>query len=432
MTDLHTAMHVLTAVDHIEAGLLILDSHINIRYCNQFILKHSAVKLEHWLDRPLLEVFPESNTPKWLAMLEQVRETGEPIQTTWRDGPYLIHLQATPRNDATVTPAPMQQSILLYCFMDESETPYFGLVIFDNSKVANATKQLHLALANVQQKHQAMEALHQQLKQANSQLLQSEKMAAVGQLAAGVAHEINNPVGFVASNLKTLADYVRQLLSLVDEMSEWGGLELEKLKKKYDYEFIRDDISGLLSDSHDGVERVKKIISSLRDFSHTGEEHFAPADLIQGIESTLNLVNNEIKYKAEVIKQLEPLPPVECIAAQINQVVMNLLINAAQAITSNGIITLRTGSSTTEAWIEVEDTGSGMSESVIARIFEPFFTTKAVGKGTGLGLALSFNIIQKHHGRIAVRSTVGQGTCFTITLPICQPASLPHTAGERP
>lgn len=430
MTDLPTAMHVLTAVDHIEAGLLILDSHINIRYCNQFILKHSAVKLEHWLGRPLHEVFPETNTPKWLAMLEQVRETGEPIQATWRDGPYLIHLYASPRDDVAAAPLAMQQSILLYCFMDESEQPYFGLVIFDNSKVANATKQLHAALADVQRKHQAMEALNQQLKQANSQLLQSEKMAAVGQLAAGVAHEINNPVGFVASNLRTLADYVRQLLSLVDEMSEWGGLELESLKNKYDYAFIRDDISGLLSDSHDGVERVKKIINSLRDFSHTGDEHFAPADLIQGIESTLNLVNNEIKYKAEVVNQLQALPAVECIAAQINQVIMNLLINAAQAISTNGIITLRTGCSATEVWIEVEDTGSGMSDSVIARIFDPFFTTKAVGKGTGLGLALSFNIIQKHHGCIAVRSAVGQGTCFTITLPIHQPIALPRTAGE--
>jgi len=421
MHELRTAMRVVAAIEHIGAGLLILDSQLNISYCNQFILNRLPVKHPQLLGRPLAQVFPEVENPNWHAMLKHVRETGEPIQTVWRDTPYLIHLNSAANLDDGEQTRPMQQATILYSFMDELETPLLGLAIFDNSSAVLAHDMLLDALKSLKQKHDVMDTLHQQLKLANSQLLQSEKMAAIGQLAAGVAHEINNPIGFVASNLKTLADYVRQLLSLVDEMSEWGGLELEVLKEKYDYAFIRDDISGLLHDSNDGVERVKKIISSLRNFSHVGDEAFAETDLHEGIESTLNMVNNEIKYKAEIIKEFATIPPLECIGPQINQVIMNLLVNAAQSIEGFGSITLRTHSSEGEVCIEIEDTGSGMTPEITKRIFDPFFTTKAVGKGTGLGLSLSFNIIEKHHGRITVSSTPGIGSCFKIHLPIRQP-----------
>lgn len=421
MHELRTAMRVVAAIEHIGAGLLILDSQLNISYCNQFILNRLPVKHPKLLGRPLAQVFPEIDNPNWRSMLKHVRETGEPIQTVGGDTPYLIHLNsATHVNDGELSP-PMQQATILYSFMDELETPLLGLAVFDNSTAVLAHDMLLEALKSLKQKHDIADTLHQQLKQANNQLLQSEKMAAIGQLAAGVAHEINNPIGFVASNLKTLADYVRQLLSLVDDMSEWGGLELEELKKKYDYAFIRDDISGLLHDSNDGVERVKKIISSLRNFSHVGDEAFAETNLLDGIESTLNMVNNEIKYKAEIIKEFTAIPPLECIAPQINQVIMNLLVNAAQSIEGFGSITLRTHSSADEVCVEIEDTGSGMTAEVSKRIFDPFFTTKAVGKGTGLGLSLSFNIIEKHHGRITVSSTPGIGSCFKIHLPIKQP-----------
>lgn len=421
MTELRTAMHVVAAIEHIEAGLLILDSELKIRYCNQFILSRLPVKQEQLVGRALAEVFPEVVTPRWQAMLEQVRETGEPIQTLWSDIPYLIHLNSTAHANERGQSLPMLQATLLYSFMDDLGTACFGLAIFDGSTAAQANDMLLEALKSLKQKHEVMDKLHQQLKQANSQLLQSEKMAAIGQLAAGVAHEINNPVGFVASNLKTLADYVKQLLNLVDEMSEWGGLELDNLKKKYDYDFIRDDISGLLHDSYDGVERVKTIISSLRNFSHMGDEEFAEIDLLDGIESTLNVVNNQIQCKAEIIKDFSTLPALEGIGAQINQVIMNLLVNAAQSIEDFGRITLRTHSDDSEVCIEIEDTGSGMTPEITNRIFDPFFTTKPVGKGTGLGLSLSFNIIEKHHGRITVSSTPGKGSCFKIYLPIKQP-----------
>jgi two-component system NtrC family sensor kinase len=431
MSELRTTKCVLAAIEHIGAGLLILDSQLNIRYCNPFILQRLPVKHERLLGRPLSDVFPEVANTNWHAMLEQVRETGEPIQTIWRDSPYLLHLNSSAHADEHGPSLPMRQATLLYSFMDDLETPQFGLAIFDNSNAAQTNDMLQDALKRLKHKHAVMNALHQQLKQANNQLLQTEKMAAIGQLAAGVAHEINNPIGFVASNLKTLADYVKQLLSLVDDMGEWGGLELEELKKKYAYRFICDDISGLLHDSNDGLERVEKIISSLRNFAQVGDEAFAQTNLLEGIESALNAVNNEIKDKAEIITDFTAVPPLECIGPQINQVIMNLLVNAAQSIEGFGSISLRTRSSEDEVCIEIEDTGSGMPAEISKRIFEPFFTTKPVGKGTGLGLSLAFNIIEKHHGRITVSSTLGKGSCFKIYLPLRQPLVPAIATGSR-
>lgn len=271
------------------------------------------------------------------------------------------------------------------------------------------------------------EALNEKLEQANRQLMQSEKLAAIGQLAAGVAHEINNPVGYVSSNLQSLESYLNDLFRLTEAVDSAASLEdLQLIKRNIDYEYLRDDLKDLLAESREGIERVKTIISAMKDFSHIEEEEFKPADLHRGIETTLNVVNNELKYKAEVVKEFGDLPEVECIISQINQVVMNLLVNAAHAIDEFGRIFIRTRVEGDSAVIEVEDTGKGISQEHLTRIFEPFFTTKPIGKGTGLGLSLSFNIIEKHHGRIDVDSTPGKGTCFRITLPLVHTEQADH------
>lgn len=263
------------------------------------------------------------------------------------------------------------------------------------------------------------DALHAQLEQANRQLLQSEKLAAIGQLAAGVAHEINNPVGYVYSNLQSLDSYLSDLFRLTEAVGHAESLEdLHTIKHSIDYEFLRDDLRALLVESKEGIERVKTIIAAMRDFSHIEEEEFKPADIHRGIETTLNLVNNEVKYKAEVIREFGDLPEVDCIISQINQVVMNLLVNAAHAIEEFGTITIRTRCDDGFALIEIQDSGKGIAPEHLNRVFEPFFTTKSVGKGTGLGLSLSFNIIEKHNGELQVSSTLGQGTCFSIKLPL--------------
>lgn len=266
------------------------------------------------------------------------------------------------------------------------------------------------------------EQLADRLEYTRRQLLQSEKLAAIGQLAAGVAHEINNPVGYVYSNLQSLENYLTDLFRLTDAVDLADSLDsLRAIKQNIDYDFVRNDLKDLLAESREGIERVKTIISAMKDFSHIEEEEFKPADLHRGIETTLNVVNNELKYKAEVVRDFGDLPMVECIISQINQVVMNLLVNAAHAIDDFGTICIRTRQDGDSVTIEVEDSGHGIPQDTINRIFEPFYTTKPIGKGTGLGLSLSFNIIEKHRGHIDVESTQGKGTCFRITLPVQQP-----------
>ncbi|MBD3658375.1 MULTISPECIES: ATP-binding protein [Marinobacter] len=268
------------------------------------------------------------------------------------------------------------------------------------------------------------EQLSARLEQANRQLLQSEKMAAIGQLAAGVAHEINNPVGYVYSNLQSLETYLGDLFRLTDAIDSADSVaDLQSIKRNIDYDFIRTDLGDLLAESREGIERVRKIIAAMKDFSYVEDEAFKLANLHQGIETTLNVVNNELKYKAEVVRDFGDLPDIECILSQLNQVVMNLLVNAAHAIEGFGRITIRTRQDNDQVILEVEDNGKGIAEEHLTRIFEPFFTTKPVGKGTGLGLSLSFNIIEKHNGRMDVHSTPGQGTCFRISLPVRQPAT---------
>jgi len=265
------------------------------------------------------------------------------------------------------------------------------------------------------------------LQEVQQQLVQSEKMASVGQLAAGVAHEINNPIGYINSNLTSLKNYLDDLLGLVAiyEKAEAVCTDTEHLsqikafKQKIDLEYLKTDVLDLLEESQEGATRVKKIVQDLKDFSHLGgDDDWQWADLHVGLESTLNIVNNEIKYKAKLVKDFGGLPEVKCLPHQLNQVFMNLLVNAAHAIENEGIITVRTGTENDHAWVEISDTGKGIAPEHQSKIFDPFFTTKPVGKGTGLGLSVSYNIIKKHQGKIQLTSQLGQGTTFRIVLPI--------------
>jgi PAS domain S-box-containing protein len=295
----------------------------------------------------------------------------------------------------------------------------FGVDVTERRRAEHALKKSYAELKN----------LNQRLEEAQNQLLQSEKMASIGQLAAGVAHEINNPVGFVNSNLGTLKKYCEQMLQLIAIYQSAEGqiadpvllARIDELKRLIDIDFLQEDLPALISESEDGLLRVRKIVQDLKDFSHVNESDWQYADLNAGLESTLNVVWNEVKYKARVVKQYGTIPPVECLAAQLNQVFMNLIVNAVHAFDESqgmGTLTLSSGQEGEEVWVEVCDNGKGMSEEVRKRIFEPFFTTKPIGKGTGLGLSLSFNIIQKHQGRIEVESTLGKGTCFRVWVPI--------------
>ena len=267
------------------------------------------------------------------------------------------------------------------------------------------------------------------LEEAQSHLLQSEKMASIGQLAAGVAHEINNPIGYVYSNLGMLEKYVQDAFAMLDQYElaesslndETVLIKLKEARKRLDIAFLKQDLSALMNESKEGITRVKTIVQNLKDFSHVGNtDEWQLASLHIGLDSTLNIVNNEIKYKADVLKEYGELPEVECLSSQLNQVFMNLLVNAAHAIEEHGTITIRTGQSGNEVWVEISDTGKGILPEHLNKIFDPFFTTKPIGQGTGLGLSLSYGIVKKHHGRIAVQSEVGHGTTFRVCLPVRQ------------
>ncbi|MFN4341052.1 MAG: PAS domain-containing protein [Azonexus sp.] len=311
------------------------------------------------------------------------------------------------------------------------EVEFYDGVLTDITERRAQTEELTAMLA-------AQRQLNKRLEEAHNQLLQSEKMASIGQLAAGIAHELNNPIGFVHSNLGTLESYLRDVMEIIDaydqSLSGEGDLAarqaaIARLREERDFDYLRHDIVQLLSESKDGLTRVRKIVQDLKTFSHVSEQEWQWADLHQGLDSTLNIVWNELKYKCQVVKEYGDLPPVYCLISQLNQVFMNLLVNASHAIESKGTITIRTRREGNDAvCIEIADTGKGIAPEHLTRIFEPFFTTKPVGKGTGLGLSLSYGIINRHHGRIEVESELGVGTTFRVILPINPPDHSPETS----
>jgi len=292
-------------------------------------------------------------------------------------------------------------------------------------------EQLQYLNNELQAQNNELNKINKKLADTQQQLLQSEKMASLGQLAAGVAHEINNPIGYVWSNFKSLEDYQKKYTLLLNAYAAYDQTfskdnehhkKIIQLKHDIEFEFIQDDIPALLKECTDGLTRVQKIVKDLKDFSHPdSDEEWVYSDIHEGLESTLSIAWSEIKYKAHVIKEYGTLPSIECLPAQLNQVFLNILINAVQAIETQGTITLQTHHDQTHVYIRITDTGSGIPKDILGRIFDPFFTTKEIGKGTGLGLSLSYGIIQKHHGTITAESIVGKGTTFIIRLPIKQP-----------
>jgi len=269
------------------------------------------------------------------------------------------------------------------------------------------------------------------LEEVQRQLLQADRLSTIGQLAAGVAHEINNPIGYVQSNLVTLADYVSSMFLLIaaqdsvlrqlrTEQTELLA-QPEQVRQQIDFDFLSKDLPILLAESQEGITRVRKIIQDLREFSRAGHlESWSLADLHSGIDSTINIVWNDLKYKVELIKHYGDIPAIECLPSQLNQVFMNILVNAGHAIEKRGQITIVTRADADFVYVEIADTGKGIAPEHLARVFEPFFTTKAVGQGTGLGLSISYGIVRKHGGDIDVRSEVGAGTMFIVKLPVRQ------------
>lgn len=365
-------------------------------------------------------------------------------QETARDVAFCAHALLNPHElmlvpDATLDPrfvdnplvtGPMQ--VRFYAGMPlctKQGLPLGTLCVIDQTP-RELTPVQASALASLSRQVMALLELRHtttQLEQTQTLLQQAQKLALVGQLTASVAHEINNPVSFVSANMGPLNNYVCTLFEILDgydkllcdePMSDTVREKFDQLCDRAEFKYLKKDMVDLVKESTEGLDRVRDIVQALRDFSHVGPVDWQFADLHAGIDSTLKIVVNEIRHKAKVQRQYGALPLVRCLPSQLNQVFMNLLVNAAQAINRDGVITIRTALVNNWVKIEITDNGAGIAPQNLGRIFDPFFTTKFVGFGTGLGLSVSYDIVRKHGGEITVNSTLGVGTTFTIKLPL--------------
>lgn len=268
-----------------------------------------------------------------------------------------------------------------------------------------------------------------QLERLQAQIVHSEKMASLGQLSAGIAHELNNPVGFVYGNLDLLEKCVNDLVRLLEFYDDRAGAlntaEVDAIKREIDYERTREDLVSIIEDCRNGTERVRDIVQNLRTFSRLDEAEFKATDIHEGIDSTVRLLSRYFSSgNVALVREYGELPIVEAFSAQLNQVWTNLLVNAAQAVgPHSGAVSIKTIADHESVSIAISDTGSGISKEHLGKIFDPFFTTKPVGEGTGLGLSITFGIIERHKGTISVDSVPGKGTTFTVKLPLASPVN---------
>ncbi|MBI5642485.1 MAG: PAS domain-containing protein [Deltaproteobacteria bacterium] len=312
---------------------------------------------------------------------------------------------------------------------------FLGIIIVarDMRDVLGLIRELedskHGLEGKVKARTKELEAAYSELGRAQAELLRKEKLASIGQLAAGLAHEINNPTAFILGNIGTFESYVTDIFALLKKYGEAASVlsgadaairleEAEELKKKFDIDFIVKDMADLIGETRYGVERIMGIISDIRAFSHIDSMEVAYADINDALENTIRLAENGISPGAIVSKDLGDIPKVKCNCGELNQAFMNMLVNAIQAIGDHGEVKVRTWRDGLNIFIEIKDTGCGISDDHIQRIFDPFFTTKDVGKGKGLGLSIAYSIIKRHSGEIFVESKAGGGTAFTISLPV--------------
>jgi len=299
-------------------------------------------------------------------------------------------------------------------------------------KMTNSLKEAREKIeqdgAALKAQNEELEFTMEQLKETENQLVQSVKMASLGQLTAGVAHEINNPINFVMANVNPLKNDIADLIEVMQKYDETIKANLlndrftdvDKLKEELEYPLLLEEIENLLKGIEDGGKRSANIVKGLRNFSRLDENEMKLASINEGLESTLLMLKSSFNNRIDVVKDFGKFPEVLCFPGKLNQVFMNILSNAGQAIESNGTIFIKTYTDENKVYISIKDTGPGIKEESKNKIFEPFYTTKDVGKGTGLGLSISYGIVKDHDGEIEVKSKIGKGTEFLIVLPLKQ------------
>ncbi|MBU2112281.1 MAG: PAS domain-containing protein [Gammaproteobacteria bacterium] len=423
-------------VSRLPLGICIVDQDYNILFWNDFFTDRLGI-LQQDAELPnLLELFPHE--ARFLKKkLNSVFVLNNASFSYWEHRPHVFQFSSS--RPITGEETLMFQNIEFFPLdVDAQQVNTVCMVVQDVTELASYYQAEKALSQQLEQEHAALTELNKKLEAAQNQLLQSEKMAAIGQLAAGVAHEINNPVGFVSSNLQSLQDYNIKLFKLVQFYQKlfakinhptYQALEQDMLKRQQ-FAFISTDLPELLQESIEGLERVAEIVKNLKAFSHVDSSEWQYANIVDGLENTLKIAANQIKYKAEIHKNYQPnLPELYCQPMQLNQVFLNLLVNAAQAIEEKGEIFIDVAATKSAITIAIKDSGVGIEKKHLQKIFEPFFTTKPVGTGTGLGLSLSYSILQKHKGDMQVESEPGVGSCFTVTLPLLSPESVIDAQG---
>lgn len=407
-----------TLISHLPQKILLKDIHSRFVYCNEKYAESTNLPIEELIGKTDMDLYPPDKAALYTHSDQIVLESDKTTEHFFRhlesDTEYITRvLKTVVKNERG------QAEGILCVFEDFTDR------IRIEEGLKNAVEEL--------------EASNQQLREMQSQLVQNEKLASIGQLAAGIAHEINNPMGFVNSNFSTLKKYIACLTAMYEVYEQFlGGLEsglphdlekeLQKVREARDemqIDYICEDIPELFKDSEEGMKRIIKIVKNLRDFSRIDQiEDFSHANLADCLQSTLVVSRNELKYATDIITHFDDIPDVYCNSGLLNQVFLNILVNAAQAIDQQGrpekgTIEIKTYSDEDSVICQISDDGPGIPADIVSRIFDPFFTTKPAGKGTGLGLNVSYDIVvNKHKGQLLVDSQVGQGTTFTIKIPI--------------
>lgn len=406
-------------------GACMVDREYRIVFLNNFFADRMDCDEKDVLGKSLLELFPEQ--ARFLKKkINSVFILKNESFSYWEQRPHIFNFLSS--RPVTGEESLMFQNMEVLPLMDDTnEVLYACITIQDVTAQASYYNDLSKVAEELELEHKAQASLISKLKDTQSQLVHSEKMASIGQLSAGVAHEINTPIGFVYANIEILQDYIGKLVKITqfsDKLIDKIGQELHlKLKKdffeRHEFDYIKEDVVDLVEESLDGAKRVKAIVESLKEFSHADAKHWTEISLVEGIESTLKIVSSQFDANVTLHKDYEEgLAPLFCMGMQLNQVFMNLLVNAAHAVGENGSIFIKVFSEGEFQKVSVRDTGIGIDSKNLSKIFDPFFTTKPVGRGTGLGLSLSYNIIKNHNGNIDVKSSVGEGTEFIVSIPI--------------